>query len=315
LRWGGFSAKAAPPSQPSPASGGRSSYAVSIWIKVAPVRPSSKDDRAWRSCPPACGRRLGWGRFTAADDRSARLVSERSARCRACGSLFVARPTKSNRKEGRPKALRPPGILPCGFAPGGGSFRQYVHVLTKRWPTSCRPAFGLFPPPCAQRMGPLSRRAHPARKNGEPSQRPSSATLRLLAHGCAALKGAPCAAAVGGGQTRRAACRMHPFFVGTWMCRRKIPPPTANSEGRMPVGRGALGMSGGFREALLRARECQHTDVLAGKRRKDACSRRRFRSRGTSKRRHSPAAAGGTARRQRQRRLRIWAPITIPAGR
>jgi hypothetical protein len=59
-------------------------------------------------------------------------------------SLSLACPRESNQRERHPgpcalRASCPPSTRLCS-----GSFRQYIRVLAKRWPTSCRPPFGLF---------------------------------------------------------------------------------------------------------------------------------------------------------------------------
>jgi len=61
---------------------------------------------------------------------------------------------KVHQKKDTP-ALRLPDILSSRSARGVGPFRRHIRVPTKRWPTSCRPPFGLIRHHAPQRRGPL----------------------------------------------------------------------------------------------------------------------------------------------------------------
>src|SRR6185312_7568563 len=82
-----------------------------------------------------------------------------SSACRRASYFSLRAQREVTKRNGTPRT-RPPGILPCGCAGGFRGFSAARPVLSKNWPTSCRPPCGLVLHPPAASEGPrVERRA------------------------------------------------------------------------------------------------------------------------------------------------------------
>ncbi len=94
-------------------------------------------------------------------------------------SSFLLVQERRNQKEGHPGPCAFRASCPPGSRLHYGPFRQYIRVLAKRWPTSCRPPFGLFLRAAAATQGPQQRPAScPQKKCRNSSQ--GCSVLNLL---------------------------------------------------------------------------------------------------------------------------------------
>jgi hypothetical protein len=143
---------------------------------------------------------------------------------------FSCLPKRKSPKRSAPRRSAHGTSMCRGSAQAGGSFRQHVHVLTKRWPTSCRPPFGLIHHPAPLRRGPLKSarscaqelQQRPQRNINSSAEQPrqrSRARERMVA---LPVKG-PLRSGWRWRSTRRAACTMHAVF------RRCMDAPPKNS--------------------------------------------------------------------------------------
>jgi hypothetical protein len=117
-----------------------------------------------------------------------------------------------------------------GSAQGDGSFRRHILVPTKRWPTSCRPPFGLIRQPAPLRRGPVEERAllrARTRATATTTSEAPSPAERSESFARKRMDALPVKGPLRSGgrwrSTRRAVCRMHAVF------RRCMDAPPKNS--------------------------------------------------------------------------------------
>jgi hypothetical protein len=106
-----------------------------------------------------------------------------------------------------------------GSAQGDGSFRRHILVPTKRWPTSCRPPFGLIRQPAPLRRGPVEERAllrARTRATATTTSEAPSPAERSESFARKRMDALPVKGPLRSGgrwrSTRRAVCRMHAVF-------------------------------------------------------------------------------------------------------